>query len=86
MEKINNQESPLRILAAKFISDNNSLLEEYSSAQVGQVLAFVKAQGILIKTGDGILCVTELQRQGKKAMMYKDFMNGARDFIGSILL
>lgn len=51
----------------------------------GTVLDFIKAEGILIKTGDGILCVKELQRQGKKSMFYKDFMNGARDFVGTVL-
>ena len=48
-------------------------------------LDFVKSEGILIKTGDGILCVKELQRQGKKSMFYKDFMNGARNFVGTVL-
>ena len=51
----------------------------------GTVWDFVKSEGILIKTGDGILCVKELQRQGKKSMFYKDFMNGARDFVGTVL-
>ena len=51
----------------------------------GTVAAFDKKQGILIKCGEGLLCVTELQRQQKKAMGYKDFMNGARDFVGTRL-
>ena len=51
----------------------------------GTVTAFDKKRGILIKCGDGLLCVTELQRQQKKAMGYKDFMNGARDFVGTRL-
>lgn len=51
----------------------------------GTVAAFDKKRGILIKCGQGFLCVTELQRQQKKAMGYKDFMNGARDFVGSLL-
>ena len=51
----------------------------------GTVAAFDKKRGILIKCGEGLLCVTELQRQQKKAMGYKDFMNGARDFVGARL-
>ena len=51
----------------------------------GTVTAFDKKRGILVQCGDGILCVTELQRQQKKAMGYKDFMNGARDFVGTRL-
>nr|MCR5187312.1 methionyl-tRNA formyltransferase [Treponema sp.] len=42
-------------------------------------------QGIEIKTGKGSLFVLELQRQGKKSLNYKDFMNGARDFVGTVL-
>ena len=71
---------PLRILSAKL-----SAASGYDNEPEGKVLDFVKAEGILIKTGAGILAVTQLQRQGKKAMMYKDFMNGARDFVGTVL-
>ncbi len=52
----------------------------------GTVAAFDKKRGILVKCGQGFLCVTELQRQQKKAMGYKDFMNGARDFVGTLLV
>ncbi len=52
----------------------------------GTVTAFDKKRGILVQCGDGLLCVTELQRQQKKAMGYKDFMNGARDFVGTRLI
>jgi methionyl-tRNA formyltransferase len=51
----------------------------------GQVLGIDKENGILIQTGDGILAVTELQYSGKKALFWKDFLNGARDFLGSFL-
>ena len=74
------KEVPLRILSAKVSSTGG-----FENEPEGKVLDFVKSEGILIKTGEGILAVTQLQRQGKKAMMYKDFMNGARDFIGTVL-
>ncbi|MCL2214106.1 MAG: methionyl-tRNA formyltransferase [Treponema sp.] len=51
-------------------------------AQYGQVLGTDKNNGILIQTGDGILSVTELQYQSKKALHWRDFLNGARDFAG----
>jgi len=76
---------PLRILSSKAIPESDPRAAKYAGEEKGKVLEFVKADGIYIKTADGILCVTELQRQGKKAMKYKDFMNGARDFIGSVL-
>lgn len=72
---------PLRILSAKLYTGNNN----YENEPAGKVLEFSKPEGIFIKTGNGILVVTKLQRQGKNAMAYKDFMNGARDFIGTIL-
>ena len=51
----------------------------------GTVCAFVKQKGILIKCGIGFYAVKKLQRQGKNAMDYKSFMNGARNFIGTVL-
>ncbi|MBQ9282908.1 MAG: methionyl-tRNA formyltransferase [Treponema sp.] len=57
-----------------------------SSEKPGTVLPYKKSVGIEIACGDGsILVVTELQQEKKKAMDYKSFLNGARNFIGSIL-
>ena len=77
----------LRILKAKVLTGKvpEALEGQAPQAQPGTVLSFVKAEGIYIQTGDGLLVVTELQRQGKKAMNYKDFMNGARNFVGTVL-
>ena len=52
----------------------------------GTVVAFDKPRGIIIQCGEGVLVVQELQWQAKKAMDYKSFMNGARDFIGTVLV
>ncbi len=84
---------PLRILAAKFIQEDDERFinlskdasVDFSSAVAGTVVKFEKNDGIYIKTGNGILSVTKLQKQGKNAMLYKDFMNGARNFVGSVL-
>lgn len=93
-------DSPLKILEAKeknfgdveiiLQKDPNfaNLIEEdvYKTIPCGKVLAYNKStDGIYVKTGNGILCITKLQRQGKNAMNYKDFMNGAKDFVGSVL-
>ena len=75
----------LRILKATFISEDDEKAKPFINEEKGKVLSFVKSEGIYIKTSNGILVVTELQKQGKKAMNYKDFMNGARDFIGTVL-
>ncbi|MCF0241725.1 MAG: methionyl-tRNA formyltransferase [Treponema sp.] len=71
----------LKILEAKVFEDDDFSKD----AQPGTVIRFSKPDGIFIKCGKGQLCVTCLQKQGKKAMTYKDFMNGSRDFIGKVL-
>jgi len=58
---------------------------EEITGKIGQVLGIDNQCGIMIQTADGILTVTELQYQGKKALFWKDFFNGARDFVESIL-
>ena len=48
----------------------------------GTVLGTDNNYGLLVQTGDGILAVTRLQWQAKKALDWKAFCNGTRDFIG----
>ncbi len=55
------------------------------SGHPGKVLGMDKGEGILIQTGDGILAVSHLQLQSKKALDYKSFMNGTKNFIDSVL-
>lgn len=71
----------IKILCSKVISDDSIYMNE----PCGKVLSYSKAEGIFIKTGNGLLCVQKLQKQGKNPMNYKDFMNGARNFVGTIL-
>jgi methionyl-tRNA formyltransferase len=51
----------------------------------GTVLGIDKQEGILIQTGEGVLGVTRLQYRTKKALAWRVFLNGARNFIGSSL-
>ena len=51
----------------------------------GTVLGTDKKKGILIQTGDGVLAVSRLQWQAKKALDWQAFLNGARGFIGARL-
>ncbi len=70
-----------KLLVLKAFVSNNK-----TDQTPGTVLPYNKGTGIEIACGNGsILVATELQWQGKKAMGYKDFMNGARNFTGSIL-
>jgi methionyl-tRNA formyltransferase len=48
----------------------------------GTVLGVDKRRGILVQTGDGVLVLTVLQYEAKKALEWRTFLNGARDFIG----
>ncbi|MCR4791095.1 MAG: methionyl-tRNA formyltransferase [Treponemataceae bacterium] len=51
------------------------------SEQAGKVLGTDKKYGILVQTGNGILALQKIQWQTKKAMEWKDFLNGSRDFL-----
>jgi len=51
----------------------------------GTVLGKDPNKGILVQTGDGVLAVSELKYQTKKALEWKVFLNGARNFIGGRL-
>ncbi len=52
------------------------------SFKIGEIIGIDKKQGILIQTGDGVLAVQNLQKQGKKAMNWKDFVNGSKNLEG----
>jgi methionyl-tRNA formyltransferase len=51
----------------------------------GTVAGVDKNRGILIQTGKGMLCVSRLQYGTKKALGWRDFLNGAKGFVGSVL-
>ncbi len=51
----------------------------------GRVVAMDRAGGLLVQTGSGLLCVTELQLQQKKAADSRSFVNGHRDILGAVL-
>lgn len=82
---------PLRILQAANISNeeffalSNVNKTVFENSENGKVMSFKKGLGIFVKAGSQVLVVKTLQRQGKKAMNFQDFLNGARDFIGTVL-
>lgn len=59
--------------------------DEHTAKQPGTVIGVDKKSGILIQTGSGLLALQQLQLQSKKPMDFKSFMNGVRDFTGSVL-
>lgn len=77
---------PLRILESVPISENDVLVtKEMRDAPFGMVCAFEKQLGIIVRCGEGFLALKKIQRQGKNAVDYKSFMNGAHNFIGTLL-
>jgi methionyl-tRNA formyltransferase len=70
----------LRILAAEALPDTG-----YAGIMPGKAAGVDKGRGILVKTGEGILAVRELQLQSKKAMDFTSFLHGVRDFFGCVL-
>ncbi|MCQ2593011.1 MAG: methionyl-tRNA formyltransferase [Treponema sp.] len=90
---------PLKIHQADFISFEDTekisaIVNQMENPSIdfikempnGKVFLYHKGLGILVKVCDGVLVLKKLQRQGKNPMNYKDFMNGARDFVGTVLL
>ncbi|GHV11752.1 methionyl-tRNA formyltransferase [Spirochaetia bacterium] len=53
-----------------------------SETAPGAILGIDKQRGILVQTGDGVLAVTMLQYRTKKALEWRAFLNGVRDFTG----
>ncbi len=53
--------------------------------RAGRVIGIDKKEGILIKTGRDILVVKKLQLQSRKILDWRSFLNGTRNFVGSIL-
>ena len=62
----------------------NSIGTDYEndSNVPGTIIGVDKKAGILVKTGEGILSVQNLQKQSKKAMNFKDFINGMKNIQG----
>ncbi len=58
---------------------------EGSAAAPGTVLGVDKKEGILVQTGNGVIALETLQWRTKKILDWKSFMNGSRDFAGSVL-
>jgi len=76
--------SSIRILNCAVVEKNNIDLftNDFFSAPEGKILKYEKSLGLIIKTSDGFIALTRLQKQGKKEMDIKDFMNGSQNIIG----
>ena len=67
----------LKIYKAKVI---NNLVQ----GQIGEIVKADK-NGLILQCKDGQLSILELQKEGKKRMDYKSFINGNQNLLGKIL-
>ena len=68
------RDTPLKLWAARAVATP-------TDAAAGTVVA-LDAQGLHVATGDGVLCVTELQRAGGKRLPAKAFLAGTPIAVG----
>jgi len=59
------------------------VIERQAQDMIGRVVP--TAEGIGVVTGDGILRLTQVQLEGKRAMSVQDFARGQPTFVGSVL-
>ena len=79
-------ESELYLLEGRpFEGDLGAWLAGPDPAPPGTVLGTDKKWGILVRTGGGIFAVERLQFPARKALDWRAFLNGARNFVGSRL-
>jgi methionyl-tRNA formyltransferase len=73
----------LRVHRAVMCSD----LEEGPGAHEipGTVLRVHRREGVVVRTGEGCLVLTELQPENRRRMSVQEFMNGYRDIQGKVL-
>ncbi len=53
----------------------------HANEDCGKILGKDKKHGILVQTGCGVLAISILQKQAKKKLFWKDFLNGSPDFL-----
>jgi len=52
---------------------------KYDNEKNGKILFADKNNGIIVKTGSGLLKLEVLQKEGKNILLWNDFLNGFRD-------
>ncbi|MCL2481307.1 MAG: methionyl-tRNA formyltransferase [Spirochaetaceae bacterium] len=73
------------ITECNLVSEDSVKNINISDVAPGTVAFVDKNKGIFIKTQDSFLAVTKIKPQSKNEMDFKSFLNGSKDFIGSIL-
>ncbi len=75
----------LKIIEADISEDKNN--HQIGEVYVLQHTNILENVGVLlgVKCRDGVLIIKKLQLEGGKVLLAKDFLNGHKDFIGSVL-
>jgi methionyl-tRNA formyltransferase len=60
-------------------------LTEGKAFKVGEVVALTSTAAFGVGTGDGVLGILRVQREGKRVMSAVEFLRGQREFIGAVL-
>ena len=66
--------SPIKIYKTEVLNDFNS----DGKFRPGEITTADRKNGIIIKTRDGFLKIIELQKQNKKILNYREFLNGTK--------
>ena len=74
-----------QILFVRKASTENLTWKIEGRPHPGQILGVDKSRGILVQTGDGLICLEELQLQSRKSLDFKSFLNGVKDFLDTTL-
>ena len=79
--------TPLLILNNHFLGiiEVEPAKGNYEFGKLGEVLEINKKNGILVKCAKGAIWIKKLKPEGKKAMSFKDFVNGKKIAPGDIL-
>lgn len=89
-ESVNNWIRGLSSSPAGYVLLDGQILKIYKAKVVegtGRVGEVIKADknGLFIATGSGAISVLELQKQGKKKMDYRSFINGEKNLLGKVV-
>lgn len=66
-------------------AERAEMIEDYALAECGEVLCDIPKKGLLVRCGDGVVKLVEVQAAGGKRMQGSDFLNGKKIRKGQVL-
>jgi methionyl-tRNA formyltransferase len=68
-----------------YLAECAEMSEEYEGASAGEVVCDIPKKGLIVRCGDGVVKLTEVQASGGKRMKGSDFLNGKKISKGQVL-